>query len=69
LFDENFENLIAVLFLGGVLYFIYQESDFRAQRGLIEAGYPLVAVGLVCGLAEVLIPNFYELYKNYFNLT
>ena len=68
LFDENFENLIAVLFLSGVLYFIYQEPDFRAQRGLIEAGYPLVAVGLVSGLVEVLIPDLYELYKNYFNL-
>ena len=68
LFDENFENFIAVLFLAGVLYFIYQEPDFSAQRNLIEAGYPLVVVGLVSGLVEVLMPEFYNSYNNYFNL-
>jgi len=68
LFDENFENFIAVLFLAGVLYWIYQEPDFSAQRTLIEAGYPLVVVGLVSGLVEVLMPEFFNTHQNYFHL-
>jgi two-component system NtrC family sensor kinase len=56
----------AVLF--GLLYYVEREPDFKRQRPYLIANIPLVIMGAINGLAELLFSGFYEKYNNYFEL-
>ena len=68
LFSDNVEDGVSVILLIGVVYFIYNEPDFRSFRGYIETSFPLVAVALLCSLIHLIFPEFYKEYEDYFNL-
>lgn len=67
---DNYSGLIgnftgSLLLLGIVLY-LDKQPDFNTFRFYIRAHYPLVAAGLLSSLTELIVPDFYEKWDQYF---
>jgi len=66
-FEDVGSGFIGSILLLGVLVYLDKEPDFKGYRPLIEANYPLVAVGLLRSLVQTITPDFYESWNNYFD--
>ncbi|MEO6980125.1 MAG: ATP-binding protein [Mucilaginibacter sp.] len=51
-----------------LLLYVDKEPDFKGQKPYIQANFPLVAVGFVNGIAELIAGDFYEEQHNWFLL-
>ena len=65
-FIDTARDLIGSLILLGILYYINKEKDFQSQKPYINANLPLVVMGFVNGITELVAPGFYDKYDNYF---
>ena len=68
LFNNSTQDFVSVLYLIGVLYFIYKEPDFSAFRPYIEYAFPLVVISFICSIIQLISPDFYNENTNIFNL-
>jgi len=64
--DDTADSIIGSLMLLGILLYINKEPDFSGFRFYVWAHYPLVAVGLITGVMELIAPAFYEKYEQFF---
>jgi len=60
--------LVCSVMLLGVVYYADKEEDFRVLRSYLFAHYPLIAVGIITGLARLIAPAFEIKYNNWFDL-
>jgi len=60
------KDIFASGVLLGVVLFIYKEDDFKHFKGYAFAHFPLVAVGFITGIAELISDDFYEKHDEYF---
>ena len=51
-----------------MLLYVDKEPDFELQKPYLKANYPLVAIGFLNGIAQLIAENFYDKYHNYFQL-
>ncbi|MBF9255105.1 histidine kinase [Pontibacter sp. 172403-2] len=65
-FEEVTSGFIGSMLLLGMLVYLDKEPDFKIYRPLIEANYPLLAVGLLRSLVQAIAPEFYENWDEYF---
>ena len=59
-YGDGLANLAACAALAGVMFYINKQSDFAGYKFYIEAHYPLLAVGVVSALVQMIAPDFYE---------
>ncbi len=59
-------SIVGCLLLLGLLQYLSREPDFEPFQFYITAHYPLVAVGLLDALIELIAPDFYEKWRSYF---
>ncbi|WP_183574076.1 sensor histidine kinase [Mucilaginibacter sp. X5P1] len=50
----------------GIVLFIDREADFKHFKSYSFAHYPLIAVGFITGLTELIAEDFYEKHDEYF---
>src|SRR5476651_161591 len=60
------DTFVGSLLLLALLLYIKKESDFSGFNFYLWAHYPLVAVGLINGLTQLIAPEFYDTYDMYF---
>ncbi|QKJ29466.1 histidine kinase [Mucilaginibacter mali] len=63
---DDVTGLLGSLILLGILYYISKEPDFKSFGFYVQAHYPLVGVGILTSLTELIAPNFYDKYDTYF---
>lgn len=66
--DDSVGCLIGSAILLGIVYFADKEKDFKVMRSYFLAHYPLIALGFIFGLAQLVAPDFEEKYHNWFEL-
>jgi len=66
--DDSAGCLIGSAILLGIVYFADKEDDFRVMKSYFFAHYPLIALGFIFGLAQLIAPDFEEKYHNWFEL-
>ncbi|MDO3643230.1 sensor histidine kinase [Mucilaginibacter sp. L3T2-6] len=66
--DHWAADILGAAILLGLLQYVDREPDFDLQKPYLQANYPLVAIGFINGLAQLMAENFYEKYSNYFQL-
>ncbi len=59
--------VIGVVLLAGLIYYVNTQADLQSQRPYLVANIPLVVMGLVNLLTQLIMPAFYEKYSNYFD--
>jgi two-component system NtrC family sensor kinase len=65
-FNDIADSFIGCALLLAILIYINKEPDFSGFKFYIWAHYPLLAVGLISALAELIAPEFYDTYDVYF---
>ncbi|MGZ3873421.1 MAG: sensor histidine kinase [Mucilaginibacter sp.] len=64
--EDTATDFIGSIALLALLLYVDREPDFKSQKAYVKANFPLVAVGFITGLTELIAPSFYEKYDNYF---
>jgi signal transduction histidine kinase len=64
--DDFAANAIGAFILLGLLYYIHIQPDFQSQKPYLVANLPLVAMGFINTLVQLILPDFFEKYDNYF---
>jgi two-component system NtrC family sensor kinase len=64
--DDMVAGLIGAILLLGFLMYLNREDDFKPFDFYIQAHYPLVGVGILSSLTEIITPGFYEKYDSWF---
>lgn len=64
--EDTATDIIGTVALLGLLLYVDKEPDFKSQKAYVKANFPLVAVGFITGLTELIAPSFYEKHDNYF---
>ncbi|MDB5144807.1 MAG: hypothetical protein JWQ66_3520, partial [Mucilaginibacter sp.] len=64
--DDFAANAIGAFILLGLLYYIHIQPDFQSQKPYLVANLPLIAMGFINTLVQLILPDFYEKYDNYF---
>ncbi|OKS87408.1 sensor histidine kinase [Mucilaginibacter polytrichastri] len=59
-------SIVGCLVLLGLLQYLNREPDFEPFKFYIDAHYPLVAVGLLDALTELIAPDFHDKWNSYF---
>ena len=67
-FNDTINVYLANLLLLAVLLFVNREEDFRNIRFFLPPHYPLMVMGFINMLTEVLLPKFYHRYEEYFQI-
>lgn len=65
-YGDGLANLIGCAVLAGVMYYINKQPDFTGYKFYIEAHYPLVIVGVIASLVQMMASAFYEKYDEIF---
>jgi two-component system NtrC family sensor kinase len=65
-FHEPVNSIIAILMLAGMLIYLNQEADFSSFKFFIQAHYPLVVVGFISAIVELVNIEFYNKWDDYF---
>jgi len=65
-FGDIATGFIGILLLSAALYYLEKEPDFKPLKFHLQSHYPLLAVGLVDNLTQLLFPAFYEHWDTYF---
>lgn len=65
-FDEEVNFLFSSLILLGIVLYVRNQADFQPYVYLIPAVYPLIAAGVLAGLAGLLFPDYERKYSEYF---
>jgi len=61
------DGSIGSLTLLGVLFYINKQPDFSGFKFFLWAHVPLVIVGIVTSLTQIIAPTFYETWDTYFD--
>jgi two-component system NtrC family sensor kinase len=64
--NDEIHGIVAALALGGVLYYLHKEPDFKSFGILLKAHYPLVVVGVLVELVTLINEDFYDKYDDFF---
>jgi two-component system NtrC family sensor kinase len=64
--DDFGANAIGAFILLGLLYYIHTQPDFQSQKPYLVANLPLVAMGFISALVQLILPDFFEKNDNYF---
>lgn len=64
--EDGVNDLLGSAILLGLVFYVNKQEDFRSQRAYLIANIPLVVMGLINGVAQLLTPDFYEKYDNFF---
>jgi two-component system NtrC family sensor kinase len=65
-YADALSDIAGCLVLLGVMFYINKQPDFSGYRFYIDAHYPLIAVGIISALAQMIAPDFYEKYEVFF---
>ncbi|HEY0244185.1 MAG TPA: ATP-binding protein [Mucilaginibacter sp.] len=65
--DGAWQSVIGVLTLAGILFYLYKEPDFSPFNFFIQAHYPLVVVGIISSVVQLVNIDFYGKWSNYFD--
>ena len=65
-FDSAYCGLLGSALLLGVLLYLNNNADFGLFKFYIQAHYPLVAVGFIDNLTQLIAPDFYDKWQTYF---
>lgn len=65
--DDFGQDILGAALLFGLIYYVNTQQDFTSQRSYILANIPLAAMGVVNAMVELIVPDFYDKYDNYFN--
>lgn len=65
-YADALSDIAGCLVLLGIMYYINKQPDFSGYRFYIDAHYPLIAVGIISALAQMIAPDFYEKYEVFF---
>ena len=68
IFNDAVVDLAGAALLAGMAYYADQEEDLKSWRILFEPTYPLIGVGVITGLIELVFDSFYEKYDTYFQI-
>ena len=60
------QHLVGSAMLFGLLFYVDREPDFKVQRAYLEANIPLIIMGVINGLVELIASKFYSQYDNIF---
>ncbi|HVW95999.1 MAG TPA: ATP-binding protein [Mucilaginibacter sp.] len=66
--EDSAADILGAAILMVLLWYVDKEPDFSGQKPYVLANYPLVAVGFLNGLLELVVPKFYDKYDNIFQL-
>ena len=66
LLEGGLNDIIGSAVLLGILIYINKEPDFSGFRFYVWANYPLAGIGLITGLTQLIAPDFYDKYEQYF---
>lgn len=68
-FNPVMQDLTGAAALGGMLYYLDQQEDFKSFKTFFKSHYPLVGVILADALARLIAPKLYDsTLDNYFGL-
>ena len=65
--DDFGQDILGAALLFGLIYYVNTQQDFTSQRSYILANIPLAAMGVLNAMVELIVPDFYDKYANYFN--
>lgn len=65
---DSVDVLASAILLGGLLYYFTIEPDFKPVQSYLIAHYPLVAISLLAGLVNLILPKTYDAYDDYFEV-
>ena len=64
--DNSLKEFLGSAVLFGLIFYINKEEDFKSQKPYLMANIPLVAMGLINGITQLVASDFYEKHDNYF---
>lgn len=64
--SSPWDTFLAILVLGGILFYLKEEEDFKPMRNHLATHYPLVAIAFLGALVELVNHKFYKEYDSYF---
>src|ERR1700733_4213450 len=65
-FEDTVRIFAGSLLLAALVVFINRETDFKIIHSFARVHYPLIAVGLIAGLVQLVESDFYDKYDSYF---
>jgi two-component system NtrC family sensor kinase len=66
--EDEAVTLLGSAILLCMLLYVEREPDFNSQKAYVKANYPLVVVGFINGLTQIIASKFYYKCHNYFQL-
>ncbi|MGZ3822989.1 MAG: sensor histidine kinase [Mucilaginibacter sp.] len=64
--EDAYRDIVGSVLLFALLFYIDKQEDFRSQRSYLLANIPLIAMGLINGVAQLVASEFYENHSKYF---
>jgi two-component system NtrC family sensor kinase len=64
--EDEAVTLLGSAILLCMLLYVEREPDFNSQKAYVKANYPLVVVGFINGLTQIIASKFYYKCHNYF---
>ncbi|RFZ94679.1 histidine kinase [Mucilaginibacter conchicola] len=65
-FEDSVSSIIAAAYLLGVIEYLKRQDDFKSFMVLLNAHLPLIAAVLLSGIAELIVPKFYDNNGSFF---
>ncbi|HEY2582820.1 MAG TPA: ATP-binding protein [Mucilaginibacter sp.] len=65
-FDNPAKIFVADFLLIAYVVFADREPDFKVVNSFVRSNYPLIAVGLLAGLTQLILPDFYHKSASFF---
>ena len=66
--EDAVEDLLGAALLAGMVFYADREDDFKPWRILFEPTYPLIGVGIISGLTQLVADEFYDKYSTFFQI-
>src|ERR1700712_558783 len=64
--EDGWDDAFGAAILLGVLYYVDKQEDFKSQRTYLIANLPLVAMGFINAIFQLIFNDFYEKHDNFF---
>ncbi|MBE9583859.1 histidine kinase [Mucilaginibacter sp. JRF] len=68
LLPDSIIPFIGPLILGGIVYFALNEADFKPVRSFVNTHIPLVIVGFIDAIVDLIAPKFYGEHDDIFQI-
>lgn len=62
-------DFVGVATLGGLLYYLYQEDDFKSFHSYFFSHFPLIAAAFISACVRLINEDFYDDYSSFFQIT